>query len=356
MKHRKLASTDLMLSEVGFGVWGVATTWWGVTDRDFGVKLLREAYERGITFFDTAPVYGDGFGETVMAEAFTSDELQKLTIGTKFGYDLEAPRTGHRERPRDWSPEVTRAACDASLRRLNIDCIDLYQMHNPRLDGIRRDDTFAELKKLQAAGKIRHFAVAVGPDLGWQDEGIAAVAERKVTAQIIYSMLEQDPARAIINAAGSNDVGVFTRVPHASGMLDGTYTKDTVLEGTPFADSDHRSHRRFKWMQSTISKLAKIDFMLQNYDATIGQLAIRFCLIPDVVASCTPTITSVEMLDEYVKTSELGPISQDDMEELDRLYSDNFGVDETPPRMKSSVSQTGYVLMDGVTQADPVAA
>ena len=79
-----------MLSEVGFGVWSVATTWWGVTDRDFGVKLLREARDRGITFFDTAPAYGDGNGETVLAEAFTSAELSELVIGTKFGYDLRS--------------------------------------------------------------------------------------------------------------------------------------------------------------------------------------------------------------------------------------------------------------------------
>ncbi|MXZ03485.1 MAG: aldo/keto reductase, partial [Chloroflexi bacterium] len=94
MKHRQLKSTDLILSEVGFGVWSVATTWWGVTDQDFGVQLLRKARDLGITFFDTAPAYGDGYGETILAEAFTPNELNDLVIGTKFGYDLDAPRTG----------------------------------------------------------------------------------------------------------------------------------------------------------------------------------------------------------------------------------------------------------------------
>ena len=150
--------------------------------------------------------------------------------------------------------------------------------------------------------------------------------------------------------------GVFTRVPHASGMLDGTYTKDTVLEESPFSSSDHRSYRRLMWMRSTIGKLAKLDFLLQNYDATIGQLAIRFCLMPEVVASCTPTVTSVEMLDEYVSASDIGSITADDVSELDRLYSSNFEVDEAPARMKSSISKTGFVLMDGVTEAEPLAA
>ena len=139
-------------------------------------------------------------------------------------------------------------------------------------------------------------------------------------------------------------------------MLDGTYTKDTVLEDTPFSSSDHRSYRRLMWMRSTIRKLASIDFLLENYDATIGQLAIQFCLGPDVVASCTPTITSSEMLDEYVAASGIGPISENDVVELNRLYASNFDVDEAPARMKSSVSKTGFVLMDGVTEAEPAAA
>ena len=81
-------------------------------------------------------------------------------------------------------------------------------------------------------------------------------------------------------------------------------------------------------MRSTIGKLAKLDFLLQNYDATIGQLAIRFCLAPDVVASCTPTITSSEMLDEYVAAAEIEPLAESDLAELDRLYASNFGVEE----------------------------
>jgi len=229
-------------------------------------------------------------------------------------------------------------------------------MHNARLDAIRRDDTFDALERLKDKGKIRHYAVAVGPDLGWQDEGVASVSERRVPAQIIYSILEQDPARAIIDAATANDVGVFTRVPHASGMLDGTHTKDTVLDETPFGQSDHRSYRRLMWMKSAIRKLAAIDFLLENYDATIGQLAIRFCLMPNVVASCTPTITTEEMLDEYVAASDLGGFEPMDMTALDHLYTVNFDVDEEPARMKSSVSPTGFVLMDGITEVEPVAA
>ena len=356
MKHRQLKGSDIALSEIGFGVWSVATTWWGVTDHELGIDLLRKARNLGITFFDTAPAYGDGYGETILAEAFAPAEMQDLVIGTKFGYDMNAPRTGHRERPHDWSPKAVINSCNDSLKRLNIECIYLFQMHNPRLDAIRRDDTFDALERLKSQGKIRHHAAAIGPDLGWQDEGIAAVSERQVPAQIIYSILEQDPARAIMDAAALNNVGLFTRVPHASGMLDGTYTKDTVMDDSPFESSDHRSYRRLMWMRSTIKKLAKIDFLTENYDATIGQIAIRFCLMPEVVASCTPTITSAEMLKEYVAATETPEIAPSDMSELDRLYGANFDIDEQPARMKSSTSKTGFVLMDGITEAEPLSA
>lgn len=356
MNHRRLKGTDLTLAEVGFGVWSVATTWWGVKDHDLGIDLLRKARDQGITFFDTAPAYGDGYGETILAEAFTRSEIADLVIGTKFGYDMDAPRTGHRERPHDWSPPAVIQSCEDALGRLNTDCIDLFQMHNPRLDAIRRDDTFDALETLKSEGKIRYYAAAIGPDLGWQDEGIAAVSERQIPAQIIYSILEQDPARVILEAASNNEVGVYTRVPHASGMLDGTYTKDTVLDESPFSSSDHRSHRRLLWMRSTIGKLAKLDFLLENYNATIGQLAIRFCLTPETVASCTPTITSVEMLEEYVAASDTVPFSEADIQELDRLHKTNFDVEEQPARMKSSTSKTGFVLMDGVTEAEPIVA
>ena len=354
MKYRKLLATDLVLSEVGFGVWSVATNWWGNIERKDAINLLRHARDLGITFFDTAPVYGDGLGETILAEAFTASEMLELVVGTKFGYDIGAPRDGHRERPHDWSPDAIRAGCEASLKRLQIECIDLYQMHNPRIDAIRREDTFAALDELKTDGKIRHYAVAVGPDLGWQDEGLAAVYERKVPAQIIYSLLEQHPARAIVDAATANDVGIFTRVPHASGMLDGTYTKDSVLDDLPFSASDHRSHRRLRWMRAAIQKLAMLDAVLGDYEATIGQLAIKFCLMTDVVASCTPTITNGEMLEEYAATADYPPISEDDLATILELGNTNFGIDEPWSMMKSSTSATGYVKLDGVTEASPV--
>ena len=171
MKYRTVGTTEVTVSEVGFGVWTVATTWWGISDEAFGIKLLQQAYDLGITFFDTADTYGDGLGETMLAKAL-GDQRGSLTIGTKFGYDFyhATSRRGHEELPQDWRPEYMRVALEESLKRLQTDHVDLYQLHNPRLDALQRDDLFATLETLKQEGKIRAYGPALGP----------AIAERQM--------------------------------------------------------------------------------------------------------------------------------------------------------------------------------
>ena len=165
MRYRTIGSTDVTVSEIGFGVWTVSTSWWGITDEAVGIRLLRQAYDLGITFFDTADTYGNGLGETILAKAL-GDVRQRLTIGTKFGYDFyhHTARRGHEELPQDWRPEYVRVALEQSLSRLQTNHIDLYQLHNPRLDALQRDDLFATLEALKREGKIRAYGPALGPD------------------------------------------------------------------------------------------------------------------------------------------------------------------------------------------------
>jgi aryl-alcohol dehydrogenase-like predicted oxidoreductase len=164
----------------------------------------------------------------------------------------------------------------------------------------------------------------------------------KVPAELIYSILEQDPADAMMEAAAKNGVGVYSRVPHASGMLDGKYTKDTLLDESPFDPSDHRAYRRMHWLKNSIVKLKKIDFMFADKPATIGQIAIKFTLMPEIMAACLPTITSVEQIDEYAGACDIDDIPQSELDQLASLYADNFGVGDPDPQ-KSSISSTGWV-------------
>ena len=337
MKYRILKQTDLQLSELGFGVWGVSTNWWGHVGEVEAVRLLQRADHLGINFFDTADAYGAGYGEQILSKALGKRRHQ-LVFGTKFGYDLSVQRQPreHKERPQNWSPKFVRQACEDSLRRLKTDYIDLYQLHNARLTAIADYELFETLAELKKEGKIRYSAVAVGPDIGWMEEGEYTIATRKIPAQIIYNILEQDPADELIALASEHDVGLLTRVPHASGMLDGTYTKDTNSADFPSDPEDHRAFRKMEWLKESIAKLKLIDFLFSDNDATVGQIAIKFCLKPIQVASVLPTITTQEQLVEYAAAPEIDPIPDDHLTALTQLYGDNFGFGDKPP-LKSSV-------------------
>ena len=328
MQYRTLGGTDLQLSAIGFGVWSVSTPWWGITDDDVGISLLRQAYDRGITFFDTADTYGTGKGEEMLPTAL-GDVRDKIVIATKFGYDFyndTAEREGHKERPQDFSPDFVRFAVEQSLRRLQTDYIDLYQLHNPRLPVIESDELFATLDDLKAEGKIRHYGAALGPDIGWEDEGMAAMRQRRLPSlQIIYSILEQDPAANFFPVAEECNTGLLARVPHATGLLDGTYKPGMV-----FPASDHRAHRKQEWLEESLRKVATLDFLYEEGTGrTIGQAAIQFGLAQPTVTSVLPNILNEEQLQEFVDATSVPPLTQEELARVADLTQHNFYVDES---------------------------
>ena len=327
MKYRTVGDTELEVAEVGFGVWTVGTNWWGQIDEDEGVNLLTRAYDLGINFFDTADTYGVGYAERILPKAL-GQQRHDLVIATKFGYDFyaNATREGHTERPQNFKPEFIRYACEQSLIRLETDYIDLYQLHNARIDTIEKDEVFDTLDDLVKEGKIRHYGVALGPDIGWFEEGEASMRERSVSSlQIIYSIMEQEPAVRFFPIADEESVGLISRGPHASGLLDGTYTKDTVFEA-----SDHRSHRRREWLERGLKKLAELDFLTENVDATVGQIAIKFALSGPKVASVLPNITNVPQLEEFAATAEAEDIPQEFLDRTLELFEEDFHLEPEP--------------------------
>ncbi len=329
MKYRTLGKTNITVSEVGFGVWTVGTTWWGIKDEDFGVDLMRQAYDLGITFFDNADSYGDGKGEEMLARAL-GDVRDKIVIATKFGYDIYSTSTdarpGHQERPQDFSPAFVRRALEESLRRLGTDHIDLYQLHNPRMTAIESDELFALLEDVQREGKVRSYGVALGPAIGWEEEGLASMHTRCLGAlQTIYNLFEQDPGRAFFPVAREHGVGVLVRVPHSSGMLEGKYSKETA-----FSQDDHRSHRPKEWLTEGLQKLAAIEFLTERGDRTIGQAALQFILSEPSVSSTLPNIYNAEQLREFAAAPETPVLTDDELTRLAALYERNFGVEREP--------------------------
>jgi aryl-alcohol dehydrogenase-like predicted oxidoreductase len=327
--YRKLAGTPLTLSGVGFGVWTVGSDWWGVTDRGAGIALLRRAFELGITFFDTGNTYGDGAAETILAEAL-GDRRKDLVIGTKFGYDIwgHAPQENQRERPHDWSPEAMRRSLDESLQRLQTDYVDLYQLHNPRIETITGEDGLWDaLADAQREGKVRAVGVALGPAIADRqiDEAIAAIRSRRAVPQIIFNMLERQLGDPVFPVARAEGVGVLVRVPHASGLLEGRVHADTT-----FAPGDHRNWRvntnekRRAWQEEGLQKVERLAFLKSG--RTIGQAALQYILQEPAVASVLPNIYDLEGLEEFAAIDSCAPLASSELERVEALHSENYGL------------------------------
>ena len=332
MQYRNFGTTDLRASVVGFGVWTVSTRMWGVTDEAVRLRLLRRAFELGVTFYDTADVYGDGLGETILAEALGAHR-DEMTLATKFGYDFyTAPgeQTGQKERPHDWSPAYIKRACEESLKRLGTDRIDLYQLHNPRVEALQQDDLFATLEELKAEGKIRHYGAALGPaiDIRQAEEGAVAFRTRKMTSvQIIYNLLEQMLGADVFAAARETGGGVMCRVPHASGLLEGSYTAQTE-----FAPGDHRNFRvstnekRKAWLEDGLVKIETLDFLVKGTGRTLGQAALQWLWSEPLLATALPNIYDEKQLEELCAAPDTLPLTADEMAQVRELYAANFGL------------------------------
>src|SRR5919204_3718824 len=325
MRTRTFGQTGLSCSEVGFGTWALGSTWWGKITRGEGVNLIARALDLGITFFDTGDVYGTGANEEIVGKALAGVPRGNVQISTKFGYVIEGGRQDHSqgERPQDWSPPHARSALEASLSRLGTDYVDLYQLHTPRMDAIERDDLFEELERLREEGKIRHYGVALGPAIGWREEGLRAIEQRRITSvQTVYNVLEQDPGRDFLAAAERRGVGVMARVPTSSGLLEDKYTLETT-----FPKHDHRSHRPREWLIEGLQKVERLRFLCEEHGMTLAQAALKFILAQNAIACVLPTITNVQDLEEWASASGPPDLGPDDLTRVAELYERNFDVE-----------------------------
>jgi aryl-alcohol dehydrogenase-like predicted oxidoreductase len=333
MRFRRFGRSDLEVSEVGFGTWTLASDWWGEVEDKQG--LLHAALDAGINFIDTAPVYGsDGVGESLLVDILSSYR-DEIVLTTKCGYDIDAPRPeGQSERPQDWRPEAIRSQVEASLRRLGTDHIDLYQLHNARIEPVRADDLWTELESLKREGKVRELGVALGPAIGWVDEGVESLERPIVSLQTVFNILEQEPGLTFAGnpAVADGSIGLISRVPHASDTLSGKVTPDTV-----FDKNDHRSHRNRDNMLDNFEKADTLDFLWKETGRTIGQAAIAGILANPAFTTVLPTCVTVDEVREYAAASDL-PLTDNEHGRVDELWSRNFDhEDRYVMPLKSSV-------------------
>ncbi len=323
MNHRMLGTSDVEVSEVGFGAWTVGTDWWGDRSEDDAIEMLRHAADRGITYFDTGDVYGHGRSEELVGEAF-ADRREEVSIATKIGYDFyNNPQAGHGELPKEISGEWIHTAVERSLDRLGTDYLDHLQLHNANVEEVDAD-VFETLDELREAGKIRAVGWALGPSIGWLAEGDRAIEEGFDAVQLVWNPFEQEVGNHFLDTIDRFDAetSLIPRVPHSSGLLNEQVTPDTEL-----GEGDHRGFRPDEWYETGWEKLDKLRFLERNGTRTMGQAAIQWLLAHDEVATVTPTFRTNADIDEWAATPETPTLSDEEMARVAELYTDDFGID-----------------------------
>lgn len=343
MERRKFGNTDLEVSAISLGCWFVGVDWWGHYTDEEGVRLMRYAYDQGITFFDNGDAYGNGRAETVFGKFLKTVDRDTIQIGGKFGYDFysDPGQPGsHRERKQDFSPKFLRVALEQSLKRMGVDCIDLYMAHNIKLPQYR-DDLFAELNKVRDEGKIKVWGVSLGPAIGWREEGIKAMMEHGAKAvQTVFNMFEQDPGREFCEVASAYGAGVLARVHDNSGILKGKMTVDTTI-----GKDDHRKFRDQAWKIYGLKKLELVRRYADAHGMTVHQLACRWLLMNSALTSVTATLLNEEEIREAAESVNKPALSMQEMREIARDYANDWGLgDEAHPcDLKSSTAPGGAV-------------
>ena len=284
MQYRTLGRTGLKVSEVGFGAWAIGgpaklgdvVIGWGEVDDAMSIRAIEAAFDSGVTFFDTSDVYGAGRSETLIGKALKS-KRDRVVIATKVGNRTSPDGQWVKDFSKPWILE----AIDASLARLGMDFVDLYQLHSGTDTSQYRDEAFETLETLKAQGKIRHYGVSVGPAA----HGPWVIRNTRADViQVVYNMLQREPEQELLSLAQAQGVGIIARVPLASGFLTGKFAA-----GVTFPHDDHRSHtyppEKIRQMVATI---AKLDFLVEGKRKTLAQAALQYCLAHPAVSAVIP--------------------------------------------------------------------
>jgi aryl-alcohol dehydrogenase-like predicted oxidoreductase len=316
MQYGELGSTGYKVSRIGFGAWAIGADWGEVGESD-AMAALETALEKGITFFDTADAYGDGRSERLIARLRKEHPSTPFTVATKAGRRLD-PHVAA-----GYTPENIEGFVDRSLENLNVDSLDLLQLHCPPTDVYYNPDLFAGLDALVVKGKIRHYGVSVER----VEEGLKAIEYPGVeTVQIIFNMFRHRPTELFFDQAKKRNIGVIVRVPLASGLLTGK-----MSPATTFSDNDHRKYNRRGEAFDVGETFAGIDFgtgldavdeirSLVPEGATMAQLALRWILMFDAVSTVIPGGKNPAQVTDTAHAAELPALPAATMDRIAAIY------------------------------------
>jgi aryl-alcohol dehydrogenase-like predicted oxidoreductase len=314
MKYRTLGKTGLRVSIVGLGTMVHAGHFGPMKDSE-SLEAIETALELGVNFIDTSDAYGAGYGETLLGNAFKG-RRDKIVIATKGGNVMVGPNRGKRI----FEPDYISRVMDESLRRLQTDYIDLYQLHNPTVEVIERGAVWEVLERAKKAGKIRHYGVSINS----MEEGTAAVKDgRAETIQVEYNLLAQEPAETFFPAAQQANIGVIARVPLKRGILTGKLKQSDEQR---FQGEDVRA-RSFKGeaFAQELAKAEQLKFLAHGPVQSLGQAAIAFCIAHPAVSVVIPGARNAEQMRENASAADV-EIPAADLEKISDLWRRNFVV------------------------------
>jgi len=315
MKERKFGHAEKSVSEIGFGAWAIGGSWGDVAESD-AKAALHAALDSGTTFIDTADVYGDGRSERIIADVLKERSGPRPFVATKAGRRLD-PHVAQ-----GYTAANLNAFVDRSLKNLEMERLDLVQLHCPPTEVYYRPEVFDAMDRMVAAGKISSYGVSVEK----VEEGLKAIEYPGVkSVQIIYNIFRQRPAR-FIQEARDRGVAIIVRVPLASGLLTGKMTRETT-----FAANDHRLFNRNGEAFDKGETFAGVpyDVALEAVDeirslvpqnATMAQFALRWILMNDGVTTVIPGAKNAAQAKANAEASELPPLTDSAMEVLRALY------------------------------------
>jgi aryl-alcohol dehydrogenase-like predicted oxidoreductase len=317
MNYRELGRTGWKVSEVSFGAWAIGGTWGAVSDED-SVGALNRFIDLGGNFIDTADVYGDGRSERLIGNLLRS-RFDTIVVATKFGRRLN-PMVATA-----FTMANLEAFLDRSLANLQVDAVDLVQLHCPPTDVYYMPEVFGFCDRLVEKGKLRHYGVSVEKI----EEGIKALEYPGVQSiQIIYNVFRQRPAERFFPLAQERAVGILARLPLSSGMLTGKMTTESTFE-----PDDHRAgNREGEWFDKgeTFSGvpyevgLAAVERLrsLVPVGATMAQWALRWILMNESVTCVIPGAKRASQVEDNCAASLLAPLSSESMSAVNFIYED----------------------------------
>jgi aryl-alcohol dehydrogenase-like predicted oxidoreductase len=315
VKYRIFGKTNWKVSEVGLGTWALGGGWGRVSESD-AIGVLEKAIERGINFFDTADVYGDGKSEQLIGQVLKSTD-QKIYVATKFGRRLD-PHVSS-----GYTKDNLERFLDRSLGNLGVDTIDLIQLHCPPIDLYYKPEIFEALDSFVEQGKIQHYGVSVEK----VEEGLKAIEyPGVVSVQIIFNIFRQRPSELFFEQCKKKNIAVIARVPLASGLLTGKMSL-----ATKFPEDDHRNYNRQGKFFDVGETFSGVDFeiglkaveelkRIKPDDISCVQMALKWILMHSEVSCVIPGAKNTKQLEENISASELTDLDPDVLKGAKIIY------------------------------------